>query len=116
MDPQSSAFALGLLFGAAKVMTIGAVGFGIGWWRTRARLRALEAERSQPSLTEERLDRLEQGLDYMASQLDRLVEGQLELGRQLAAGEVAHPALPPRQPRAAEPPGEAARGVSVTPR
>jgi hypothetical protein len=106
MDPQSSAFVLGLLFGAAKIMTIGTVGFGIGWWRTRARLRALEAARSQPSLTEERLDRLEQGLDYMAIQLDRLVQGQADLNQQLAAGGRARAMLP--RPAPTEAPAEGA--------
>ena len=67
MDLALSGFALGLLFGAAKVLLIGTVGFGIAWWRTRQRLRALESERAQPSLTDERLQRLEQGFDYLAS-------------------------------------------------
>ena len=83
MDLALSGFALGLLFGAAKVLFIGTVGFGIAWWRTRRRLQFLEAERVQPSITDERLDRLEQEFDYLASQLDRLVSGQAELARQL---------------------------------
>ena len=83
MDLALSGFALGLLFGAAKVLLIGTVGFGIAWWRTRRRLQVLEASHSQPSITDERLDRLEQGLDYLASQLDRLVADQGELARQL---------------------------------
>ena len=83
MDLALSGFALGLLFGAAKVLLIGTVGFGIAWWRTRRRLQLLEAERTRPSITDERLDRLEQGFDYLASQLDQLVVGQAELARQL---------------------------------
>ncbi|MGH7586594.1 MAG: hypothetical protein ACREMH_10130 [Gemmatimonadales bacterium] len=90
MDPALSGFALGLLVGAAKVFLIGTVGFGIAWWRTRRRLQVLEAEHARPSITDERLDRLEQGFDYLASQLDRLVEGQGELARQLNLPE-AHP-------------------------
>jgi hypothetical protein len=83
MDPEASGFVLGLLFGAAKVSIIGAVGFGVAWWRARARIRDLEAAQAQPSLTAERLDRLEQGLDYVASQLDRVVDGQSDLQRRL---------------------------------
>ena len=89
MDPQLSGFALGLLLGAAKVMGIAAVGFGIAWWRARARIRKLEAEQFQPVWTEERLARLEQGLDYAASQLDQVVRTQVELTQLLSgsAGE-----------------------------
>jgi hypothetical protein len=94
MDLALSGFALGLLFGAAKVLLIGTVGFGIAWWRTRRRLQLLEAERSQPSITDERLDRLEQGFDYMATQLDRLVAGQAELARQLKLPEARPGELP----------------------
>ncbi len=94
MDLALSGFALGLLFGAAKVLLIGTVGFGIAWWRTRKRLRALETERAQPSLTDERLERLEQGFDYLASQVDRLVVGQGELTRQLTLREARLRELP----------------------
>jgi hypothetical protein len=96
-----SGFAIGLLLGAAKVLLIGTLGFGIAWWRTRRRLRALEIEHAQPSLTDERLQRLEQGFDYLASQLDRLVAGQAELARRLSPGEA---------PRVSPPSGPAARG------
>ena len=44
MSPELSGFALGLLLGAAKVMGIAAVGFGIAWWRARLRIKSLEAE------------------------------------------------------------------------
>ena len=94
MDLALSGFALGLLFGAAKVLLIGTVGFGIAWWRTRQRLRALEIEHAQPSLTDERLERLEQGFDYFSSQLDRLVAGQADLTRQLSPREAPRGALP----------------------
>jgi hypothetical protein len=94
MDLALSGFALGLLFGAAKVLLIGTVGFGIGWWRTRRRLHVLEAQQARPSITDERLDRLEQGLDYLASQLDRLVAGQSELARQLSLPEAHLGQLP----------------------
>jgi hypothetical protein len=94
VDLALSGFALGLLFGAAKVLLIGTVGFGIAWWRTRQRLRALEIEHAQPSLTDERLERLEQGFDYLASQLDRLVVGQAELARHLSPRDAPGAALP----------------------
>jgi hypothetical protein len=87
MDPELSGFALGLLFGAAKVMTLGTIGFGIAWWRARRRLRELtrRQESSSAAVDAERLDRLEQGVEYLASQLDRLVTGQEALARRLDA-------------------------------
>jgi uncharacterized membrane protein YciS (DUF1049 family) len=59
LDPELTGFALGLLLGAAKVMTIGTIGFAIAWWRGRQRIRSLEAdlreaENQVESLTEER--------------------------------------------------------------
>ena len=41
MDPSS--FLLGALLVSAKALGIGAVGFGIAWWRARNRIRQLEA-------------------------------------------------------------------------
>jgi hypothetical protein len=83
MELALGGVALGLLLGAAKVLLIGTVGFGIAWWRARHRTRELEAQ--APSLTDERLDRLERNLDYLASQLDRVVQGQIELARALGS-------------------------------
>lgn len=80
MEPELSGFALGLLFGAAKVMTITTAILGVAWWRARKRVRELEAEVGKPSLDEERLDRLEQALEYMMGQLDRLGESRGALG------------------------------------
>ena len=74
MDPTLSGFALGLLLGAAKIGVIGTVGFGIAWWRTRTRLRRLEAALPDPASLEERLTNLEQVADYTAAQVSRLVE------------------------------------------
>ena len=82
MDPTLSGFALGLLLGAAKVGFIGTVGFGIAWWRTRAKLRRLESALPDPDQLEARLANLEQLADYSAAKLDRLVEGQ-QSARQL---------------------------------
>ena len=59
--------------------------FGVAWWRGRRRVQALEAELSRPALDSERLDRLEQSMEYMIGQLDRLGAAQrpleLEPGR-----------------------------------
>jgi hypothetical protein len=76
MDPSLSGFALGLLFAAAKVGAIGTIAFAIAWWRTRARLRRLEATLPDPGQLEERLANLEQVADYTAAQVNRLVEAQ----------------------------------------
>ncbi|HET9292797.1 MAG TPA: hypothetical protein VFO06_00765, partial [Gemmatimonadales bacterium] len=64
MDPTLSGFALGLLLGAAKVGLIGTVAFGIAWWRTRAKLRRMEATLPDPASLAERLANLEQMVDY----------------------------------------------------
>lgn len=76
MDPTLSGFALGLLLGAAKLGLIGTVVFGVAWWRTRARLRRLEAALPDPARLEERLASIEQLADHTASQMDRLIKGQ----------------------------------------
>ena len=60
MDPQLSAAAIALLFGAAKIGVIGTVGFAVAWMRARSRIRILEEHNSQqlaPDLGE-RIDRL----------------------------------------------------------
>lgn len=85
MDPTLSGFALGLLLAAAKVGAVGTVAFGIAWWRTRKKLRRLEAAFPDPAILAERLKNLEQMADYSASRMDRLIESQDALARQLAA-------------------------------
>ena len=97
MELALGGVALGLLIGAAKVLLIGTVGFGIAWWRAKRRIQELEALRAEPPLTDERLDRLEQNLDYLASQLDRVVQGQVDLVRQIGA-ERRFGELPPAPP------------------
>jgi hypothetical protein len=84
MDPTLSGFALGLLLAAAKVGLIGTVVFGIAWWRTRTKLRRLESALPDPAQLQERLASLEQIADYTASQMDRLVQVQDDLAKQLA--------------------------------
>lgn len=79
MDPTLSGFALGLLFGAAKLGLVGTVVFGVAWWRTRAKLRKLEAVLPDPGRLDERLGRLEELADYNASRMDRLIEDQSAL-------------------------------------
>ena len=85
MDPQLSGFALGLLFGAAKIGAIGTVGFAIAWWRTRRKLQRLERALPDPGVLEERLANLEQSSDYIGAKLSDLVEGQIRLHQQLGA-------------------------------
>lgn len=63
---------MGLLFGAAKVLAIGAVGFGIAWWRSRARVRELEAHAHEVPAIEERLERIERSLDYISAHFGRI--------------------------------------------
>ncbi len=72
MDPQLSGFALGLLFGAAKIGAIGTIGFAIAWWRTRRRLQRLESVLPDPGVLEERLASLEQNTDYIGAKLAEL--------------------------------------------
>ncbi len=65
---------IGLLAGAAKVLGIATVGFGIAWWRSRKRVRELEAKQHEVPELQERLDRMESTIEYMASQLERLAD------------------------------------------
>ncbi|HEY6927505.1 MAG TPA: hypothetical protein VI653_28780 [Steroidobacteraceae bacterium] len=82
MDPSS--FFLGALLVSAKALGIGAVGFGIAWWRARNRIRQLEAQpQLDPQQLEGRLDRLEGALDSVAGALQRLAAGQSELQSRL---------------------------------
>ena len=82
MDPSS--FLLGALIVSVKALGIGAIGFGIAWWRARNRIRHLEARQHlDPQLLEDRLDRLEDALDAMSATLERLAAGQGELQRRL---------------------------------
>ena len=84
MDPSS--FLLGALVVSAKVLGIGAVGFGIAWWRARSRIRKLEAQlQLDPQPLPDRMDRLEGTLDAVAAALERLAAGQSELQRRLPA-------------------------------
>jgi len=82
MDPSS--FLLGALVVSAKVLGIGAVGFGIAWWRARNRIRQLEAQlQLDPQPLHDRMDRLEGTLDSVAAALERLAAGQTELQHRL---------------------------------
>ena len=104
MDPQLSAFTLGLLFAAAKVGAIGTIAFGIAWWRTHRKLQHLQATLPDPGRLEERLASLEQASDYTVSKLGELVEAQNALLRQGGASP-ARPALAePVRPNPADTP------------
>lgn len=78
MSPELTGFLLGLLLGAAKLMAIGILGFGIAWWRARARIRALEAELlelgSSSGADADRWRLVEQRMTDMARQLEQLTE------------------------------------------
>jgi hypothetical protein len=85
MDPQLSGFALGLLFGAAKLGAIATVGFAIAWWRTRRKLQRLESALPDPGVLEERLTSLEQNSDYIGAKLAELGETQTRLLQHLGS-------------------------------
>ena len=102
MDPQLSGFALGLLLGAAKLGVLGTIGFGLAWWFTRRKLRRLESTGPDPAQLAERLAVLERGFDYFAAQMDRLVDSQTTLARQLGEQNISSGesrALPLEPPR-----------------
>src|SRR5215510_5477963 len=83
MDPQLSGFALGLLFGVAKLGAIGTVGFAIAWWRTRRKLQRLENALPDPGVLEERLAGLERNSDYIGAKITELSEAQNRVLKQL---------------------------------
>lgn len=87
MDPQLSGFALGLLFGAAKVGIIGTVGFAIAWWRTRRKLQRLEDTLPDPGMVEARLAGLERNSDYIGAKIAELGEAQDQILHQLGVGD-----------------------------
>ncbi len=93
MDPQLSGFALGLLFGAAKVGIIGTIGFAVAWWRTRRKLQRLESEFPDPGRLDDRLANLEQSTEYIGARLTELADAQALLMRRLnAPAETPHTA------------------------
>jgi hypothetical protein len=88
MDPQLSGFALGLLFGAAKIGLVGTVAFGVAWWRARAKLERYERLLPEPGQLEERLGSLEQASEYTTAKLTELVDAQAAVLHQLRASSV----------------------------
>jgi hypothetical protein len=93
VDPQLSGFALGLLFGAAKVGAIGTIGFAIAWWRTRRKLQHLEQTLPDPGQLNERLASLEQSNEEIGARLSELADTQAFLARQLGTA-IDRSALP----------------------
>ncbi|MEO8226320.1 MAG: hypothetical protein ABI637_02765 [Gemmatimonadota bacterium] len=95
MDPQV-AFMVGALVASVKGLGLLAIGAGVGWWRARRRIRELEGQLLQVA-TDARgvgsgdAERLEQGLDYLATQVQALAEEQRQLVRHLPPG------MPPRE-------------------
>lgn len=77
---------------ATSVLSVACIGFAVAW--VRARERAIRSERELPAIAdahERRFDRIEQSLDGIATELERvaemerfstklLAEGQLERG------------------------------------
>jgi hypothetical protein len=82
MDPQLGGFALGLLFGAAKILAIATVGFGIAWWRARRKIRELEAERLEGS-AEQGVREIEDRFERIERQLSELIDSHDALRAQL---------------------------------
>lgn len=78
MSPELTGFLLGLLLGATKVMAIAAVGFGIAWWRGRARIRALESELlalgQGAGPTDERWRVIEERMNRIENRLERIAD------------------------------------------
>jgi hypothetical protein len=100
VEPQLSGFALGLLFGAAKIGAIGTIGFAIAWWRTRRKLQRLERALPDPGVLDERLANLEQNSDYIGAKLAEFGETQIRLLQQLGS-----------PPRLTEPPRREGEGT-----
>jgi len=94
MNPELTGFALGLLLGAAKIMTIGTVGFAIAWWRARRRVRELEAEAREAELEaagSDRIRQLEGSVAHLSAQLHQLLEAQSALTMRLGGASLAPP-------------------------
>jgi hypothetical protein len=66
----------------------------IGWWQTRRRLRQLEGRNAAEPRTDPRIDRLEQLVDAMAMQVDRVTEAQDFLTRVVTERRSQLPARP----------------------
>jgi hypothetical protein len=96
MDVEGTAQVLLL---ALAVVTSGAVGFAIAWVRARDRVRHLEQQLAGRALSGDAgSERVEQALEAMTLELERLAEGQ-RFTTELLAGR-----NDPARLRAAEPP------------
>ncbi|MBA2627004.1 MAG: hypothetical protein H0U85_03260 [Gemmatimonadales bacterium] len=83
MDTQV-ALILGALIASVKGLGLVAIGAGFGWWRSRRRVKELEAQlleaaRGQQALGSGDAERLEQGIDYLAAQISTLADEQRKL-------------------------------------
>ncbi len=87
MEPQA-AFALGALVVALKGIGLVAIGAGIAWWRARRRVRELEGQLAAAAQSGDaaHLAQLQEGVDYLSSQLARLAEHQQAILRRLPSG------------------------------
>lgn len=99
MSPELTGFAFGLLLGAAKVTAIAAVGFGIAWWRARARIRSLEADQAEvdrPLGESESLRQIQESLLEIRVSLNQLNRSHAGLLKQVAPLRDETEALPRR--------------------
>ena len=87
MDSQM-AILLGALIASVKGLGLVAIGAGIAWWRARRRVRELEAQLAAAAVSSGDADlaRLEQGLDYLMSQVRALADEQRAIVQRLPAG------------------------------
>lgn len=62
------------------------VGVLLRWFQHRERMARIAAERDRPPVDDARLERLEQAMDAMAIEVERIGEGQRYLTRLLSEG------------------------------
>ncbi len=86
MDTQT-AFVLGALVASVKGLGLMAIGAGIAWWRARRRVRELEAQLATAAqgVGDGEMARLEQGLDFLMTQVRALGDEQRALAQRLPA-------------------------------
>ena len=95
MVPEFVAGVLGLLAGGFLLTT---VGFGVAWIRARERAIRAQSQRGVlPEGADLRLERIEQAVDAIAVEVERLGEGE-RFRNKLLAGEAGQPRERPESP------------------
>lgn len=61
-----------------------AIGFGVAFFFVRGELKRLRRDQPRPSLKDDRMDRLEQAVDAIAGEVERLAQSQHFTSRLLA--------------------------------